>query len=158
MGANGTGRAPSQRGRQQHQQHGGDIARGIEAQVNHVEMTTRNKDLMHLVTDRADGAKEQSEYVPESRARQALAAGTPVIGTNIGGIPELVDEGKTGFICEPGDVSSMADAISRGTSAFLDLSAYSMLQRNCRSYVMENCSREKFMSDLVNLYKESIDG
>lgn len=89
---------------------------------------------------------------------EALAAGTPVIGTNIGGIPELVDEGKTGFICEPGDVSSMADAISRGTSAFLDLSAYSMLQRSCRSYVMENCSREKFMNDLVDLYKESIDG
>lgn len=89
---------------------------------------------------------------------EAFAAGTPVVGTNIGGIPELVDEGKTGFICEPGDVQSMADAISRGTNAFLDRSAYSMLQRNCRSYVMENCSREKFMSDLVNLYKESIDG
>lgn len=89
---------------------------------------------------------------------EAFAAGTPVIGTNIGGIPELVDEGKTGFICEPGGVQSMADAISRGTSAFLDRSAYSMLQRNCRSCVMENCSREKFMNDLVNLYKESIDG
>lgn len=89
---------------------------------------------------------------------EAFAAGTPVVGTDIGGIPELVDEGKTGFICEPGDVQSMADAISRGTHAFLDRSAYSMLQRNCRSYVMENCSREKFMSDLVNLYKESIDG
>ena len=89
---------------------------------------------------------------------EAFAAGTPVVGTNIGGIPELVCEGKTGFICEPGGVQSMADAISRGTNAFLDRSAYSMLQRNCRSYVMENCSREKFMSDLVNLYKESIDG
>lgn len=89
---------------------------------------------------------------------EAFAAGTPVVGTDIGGIPELVDEGKTGFICEPGGVQSMADAISRGMSAFLDLSAYSMLQRNCRSYVMENCSREKFMSDLVSLYKESIDG
>lgn len=89
---------------------------------------------------------------------EAFAAGTPVIGTNIGGIPELVDEGKTGFICDPGDVPSMADAISRGTSAFLDRSAYSRLQSNCRSYVTENCSREKFMSDLVNLYKESIDG
>lgn len=89
---------------------------------------------------------------------EAFAAGTPVVGTDIGGIPELVDEGKTGFICEPGDVQSMADAISRGVSKFLDRSAYSMLQRNCRSYVMENCSREKFMSDLVNLYKESIDG
>lgn len=89
---------------------------------------------------------------------EAFAAGTPVIGTDIGGIPELVEEGKTGFICEPGGVQSMADAISRGTSAFLDRSAYSRLQSSCRSYVTENCSREKFMSDLVNLYKESIDG
>lgn len=89
---------------------------------------------------------------------EAFAAGTPVIGTNIGGIPELVDEGKTGFICEPGVVPSMADAISRGTNAFLDQAAYSRLQFNCRSYVMENCSRENFMNDIVNLYKESIDG
>lgn len=89
---------------------------------------------------------------------EALAAGTPVIGTDIGGIPELVDEGKTGFICEPGGVQSMADAISRGVRAFSDRPAYAALQRNCRSYVMENCSREKFMNDLVNLYKESIDG
>lgn len=89
---------------------------------------------------------------------EAFAAGTPVVGTNIGGIPELVDEGKTGFICEPGDVQSMADAISRGVSKFLEQPAYAGLQHSCRSYVMENCSREKFMSDLVNLYKESIDG
>ena len=89
---------------------------------------------------------------------EAFAAGTPVIGTNIGGIPELVNEGKTGFICVPGDVPSMANAISRGTSAFLEQSAYSRLQFNCCSYVMENCSREKFMNNLVNLYKESIDG
>lgn len=89
---------------------------------------------------------------------EAFAAGTPVVGTDIGGIPELVDEGKTGFICDPGDVQSMADAISRGVSAFLEQPTYARLQQNCRSYVMENCSREKFMSDLVNLYKESIDG
>lgn len=89
---------------------------------------------------------------------EAFAAGTPVVGTDIGGISELVNEGKTGFICEPGDVPSMADAILRGTSAFLDRSAYAELQHSCRSYVMENCSREKFMNDLVNLYKESIDG
>lgn len=89
---------------------------------------------------------------------EAFAAGTPVVGANIGGIPELVDEGNTGFICEPGDVQSMVDAILRGASAFLEQPAYARLQHNCRSYVMDNCSREKFMSDLVNLYKESIDG
>lgn len=89
---------------------------------------------------------------------EAFAAGTPVLGTNIGGIPELVDEGNTGFICESGDVQSMADAILRGASAFLEQPAYARLQHNCRSYVMDNCSREKVMNDLVNLYKESIDG
>lgn len=89
---------------------------------------------------------------------EAFAAGTPVIGTNIGGIPELVLDGETGFICEPENFESMADAISRGVRAFSDRPAYAALQRNCRSYVMENCSREKFMSNLVNLYKESIDG
>lgn len=89
---------------------------------------------------------------------EAFAAGTPVVGTNIGGIPELVDEGNTGFICESGDVKSMADSILRGASAFLEQPAYARLQHNCRSYVMDNCSREKFMNDLVNLYKESIDG
>ena len=73
MGANGARHVMHPCGDQQYQQYGGDIAHGIEAQVDHVEMTTRNKDLVHLVTDRADGAKEQSEYVPESRAWQALA-------------------------------------------------------------------------------------
>ena len=89
---------------------------------------------------------------------EAFAAGTPVVGTSIGGIPELVEDGKTGFICEPGDVLSMADAISRGASAFLDRPAYAGLQHSCRSYVMENCSREKFMCALLNLYEEPVSG
>lgn len=57
MGANGTGRALNQRGGQQHQQHGDNVTRGIEAQVDHVEMKTRNKNLMHLIADGANGAK-----------------------------------------------------------------------------------------------------
>lgn len=73
MGADGARHVVHPCGDQQYQQHGGDIARGIEAQVDHVEMTTRNKDLVHLVADRADGAKERSECVPESRAWQAFA-------------------------------------------------------------------------------------
>lgn len=117
-------------------------------------------DALQTYVERASLAISSSrwrENMPYSIV-EAFAAGTPVVGANIGGIPELVDEGNTGFICEPGDIQSMADAISRGVSEFLEQPAYSMLQRNCRSYVMENCSREKFMNDLVNLYKESIDG
>ena len=89
---------------------------------------------------------------------EAFAAGTPVVGTRIGGIPELVAEGVTGFVCEPGDVSSMARAIVRAVEAFSVPTSYAGLQGNCRSYVRENCSREKFMSQLVTLYEEIANG
>lgn len=39
---------------------------------------------------------------------EAMACGVPGIGTNIGGIPEVIEHGKTGFIVEEGDVEAVA--------------------------------------------------
>ena len=89
---------------------------------------------------------------------EAYAAGTPVVGTRIGGIPELVTEGVTGYVCEPGDASSMAGAMVRAAEASLDTSVYTRLQANCRSYVREKCSRKIFMRELVRLYEEVLNG
>jgi glycosyltransferase involved in cell wall biosynthesis len=44
---------------------------------------------------------------------EGMAAGKPVIATNGGGVPEIVDDGKTGILVPMGDVQAMADAISR---------------------------------------------
>ena len=89
---------------------------------------------------------------------EAFAAGTPVVGTRIGGIPELVADGVTGFTCEPGDVATMADAMVRGAETFLDAPVYVRMQESCRAYVRENCSRDKFMDQLVELYEEAVNG
>ena len=88
---------------------------------------------------------------------EAFALGTPVIGTDIGGIPELVDEGRTGLLCEPGDVDSLSQAILRGAALVKDRDAYAAMQANCRSYVLDRCSQDKYMKDLTALYRGLID-
>ena len=46
-------------------------------------------------------------------ALEALATGTPVIGANVGGLPEVVQDGVTGALCDVGDVEAMAHAALR---------------------------------------------
>ena len=41
----------------------------------------------------------------------SFALNTPVIATNVGGLPEMIDDGKTGIIVPPKDVDTLANAI-----------------------------------------------
>lgn len=44
-------------------------------------------------------------------ALEAMACEVPVVSSNIGGLPEVNIEGKTGYLCEVGDIDSMADRV-----------------------------------------------
>ncbi len=88
---------------------------------------------------------------------EAFALGTPVAGTDIGGIPELVMEGETGFVCQPGDADSLSEAIIRGVAACADREAYARMQGNCRNYVLTRCDQSAYMDRLIALYQELID-
>ena len=41
-------------------------------------------------------------------ALEAMVAGVPVVSSNVGGIPEVNEEGVSGFLCEVGDIDTMA--------------------------------------------------
>jgi glycosyltransferase involved in cell wall biosynthesis len=41
-------------------------------------------------------------------ALEAIACEVPVISSNTGGLPELMIDGKTGYICDVGDIEGMA--------------------------------------------------
>jgi len=43
-------------------------------------------------------------------ALEALASGVPVVGSRAGGLPEVVRDGETGFLCTVGDIEEMAEA------------------------------------------------
>lgn len=44
---------------------------------------------------------------------EAIACGTPVVGFDIGGVPDIVRDGVSGFIAPPGDVAAMREGVER---------------------------------------------
>ena len=45
--------------------------------------------------------------------KEAMATAMPVIGSRVGGVPELVDHGRTGFLYEPGDIEELRKCLGK---------------------------------------------
>ena len=82
---------------------------------------------------------------------EAKAAGTPVIGARIGGIPELIRDGVDGLLFEAGNVDSLAEALLK----FDDLDAISM-GRAAREDAELRFSPEMHVVELLKIYNEVI--
>lgn len=82
---------------------------------------------------------------------EAKAAGTPVIGARIGGIPELIRDGVDGLLFEAGNVDSLAEALLK----FDDLDAISM-GRAAREDAELRFSPEMHVVELLKIYNEVV--
>jgi glycosyltransferase involved in cell wall biosynthesis len=76
---------------------------------------------------------------------ESMACGTPVIATNRGAVPEVIEDGRSGIIVE--DYRAMADAIERADA--LD-------PLECRRYVEERFSPERMVDDYVRAYRAAL--
>jgi glycosyltransferase involved in cell wall biosynthesis len=54
---------------------------------------------------------------------EAMAAGVPVVASDLGGLGECIVDGKTGLLVPPGDVGALAAALSKVASGAVDLEA-----------------------------------
>ena len=87
---------------------------------------------------------------------EAFSFGVPVIGSELGGIPELVVEGSTGFLCKPDDPSSLADALTRSRHMLLASLSYDDMRENCRDLVRCTCDKNRYLTSLTDLYEALI--
>lgn len=84
---------------------------------------------------------------------EAMAYGKPVVGTKMGGLPELVQDGKTGLLFEAGNVSELTAALDRLMSS-ADLRAQMGKAGRQRAEAM--FSLEIHNAGLMDIYKSVI--
>lgn len=82
---------------------------------------------------------------------EAYSAGIPVIGARIGGIPEIVDEGKTGFLFTSGDSDALRECIEKAAS--ITDEDYADMSRNARIFAANNFNEDKNYEKLIDLYR-----
>jgi N-acetyl-alpha-D-glucosaminyl L-malate synthase BshA len=67
-------------------------------------------------------------------ALEALSCGVPVVASRVGGLPEVIEEGESGFLAPVGDIDGMADAVVR---LLEDDVLHTRLARNARARAVE---------------------
>jgi glycosyltransferase involved in cell wall biosynthesis len=84
---------------------------------------------------------------------EAAAFGLPIISTEVGGIPDLLDRGKTALIAEDGDVVGMTNCVRRLLSAPRLAASLSLNGRQ----LAESCGWENVREKWENLFRQVIN-
>jgi N-acetyl-alpha-D-glucosaminyl L-malate synthase BshA len=86
-------------------------------------------------------------------ALEALASGVPVVGSNAGGLPEVVRDGETGILCAVGDVSGMAAA---SLEILRDRDRWTEMSKLAAADARERFSRDAIVSKYESLYRDTL--
>lgn len=98
---------------------------------------------------------EWRENMPYS-GLESLAAGTPIIGDRIGGIPDVVINGKTGLLANSGDSANLVEVILDSSILCAEMKAYQTIQGECLAYIDDYCRQKSYVQDLLKLYEKSL--
>ena len=77
---------------------------------------------------------------------EAMAAGIPVVATAVGGVPDVVRHGETGWLAPSGDAAALADSVK------LALTGGDRLVARARAEVLQRFSKERLVTDMERLY------
>jgi L-malate glycosyltransferase len=86
-------------------------------------------------------------------ALEAMACGVPCIGTNVGGIPEVIVDGETGYICELGDIRSITD---KAVNILSNVELHRKYAVNSMELAERKFSAEQIVAEYENIYYQLV--
>lgn len=84
---------------------------------------------------------------------EAMACRVPCIGTNIGGIPEVIEDGISGYLCELGDVGAVAD---KAITLLSDRELYDEMAHQAFIRTKNCFNPQKIVDQYEHLYYETV--
>jgi len=94
-----------------------------------------------------------SEGIPQCLL-QAMASGVPVVATEVGGVPEIVKNEKTGLLVAPGDYKGLAEGIIRIVK---DNDFAAGLVENAKELVQREYSLGRMLDKIEDIYKKLLE-
>ena len=85
---------------------------------------------------------------------EAQAAGVPVVATKVGGVIDIIEDGKNGLLVPPADAKSMAESILR---IFKDTQFARELAQNAYAKVKEKYNIELMVKNTLEVYREVLN-
>jgi glycosyltransferase involved in cell wall biosynthesis len=125
----------------------------FEANIPHLSLDfVENERFLSLIYSAADVfvVPSRQDNLPNT-GLESLACGTPVVGFDVGGIPELIRPGITGILVPRGDTNKLCSAIK---CLFENRSRRMEMAANCRRIAVEEYSLEVCARRYVELYTQ----
>lgn len=85
---------------------------------------------------------------------EAMAAGKIVIATNVGGVPEVIQDGKTGLLVR---ANSIADLVEKTNEVINNFDDYKLMGAEASKDIRSKFSIEKSISEYLELYSELLN-
>ncbi len=81
---------------------------------------------------------------------EAMALGKPVIGSNVGGIPDLIKDNQNGFLFEPKNLENLVNKLE---ILLKDKKLAIRMGKNGREFIENNFSNERYLQNFINIIK-----
>jgi glycosyltransferase involved in cell wall biosynthesis len=81
---------------------------------------------------------------------ESLMAGTPVLGSDLGGIPELIEEGVTGYVVPPRDAEALAAKVIEHFSK--PARVRREMRRACREYAAQHFTLDRHVDAISEIF------